>query len=56
VQFINDVKEKAADLVAENASTLLTAGGVVGTVTTAAPRSSPDELPSRPPTASSSRR
>ena len=35
MQFINDVREKAAHLVTENASTLLTAGGVVGTVTTA---------------------
>lgn len=35
MQFITDVKQRAAELVAENASTLLTAGGVVGTVATA---------------------
>lgn len=35
MQFINDVRQKAGVLIAENASTLLTAGGVVGTVTTA---------------------
>jgi hypothetical protein len=35
VQFINVVKEKAVDLVSENATVLLTAGGVVGTVATA---------------------
>lgn len=34
MQFLNDVKQKAATLLAENASTLLTAGGVVGTVAT----------------------
>jgi ribosomal protein L18E len=35
VQLFNDVKQKAVDLVTENATTLLTAGGVVGTVATA---------------------
>lgn len=35
MQFLNDAKQKAATLLSENASTLLTAGGVVGTVATA---------------------
>jgi hypothetical protein len=35
VQLFNDVKEKVATLASENASTLLTAGGVVGTIATA---------------------
>lgn len=35
VQFLNDVKQKAVVLLEENAGTLLTAGGVVGTVATA---------------------
>lgn len=35
MQLLNDVKQKAVALVSENASTLLTAGGVVGTVATA---------------------
>jgi hypothetical protein len=34
VQFLREVQQKAAVLVAENATTLLTAGGVVGTVAT----------------------
>lgn len=35
MQFLNEVRQKAAVLVSENATTLLTAGGVVGTVATA---------------------
>lgn len=35
MQFLNDVKQKAVVLLEENATTLLTAGGVVGTVATA---------------------
>ena len=35
MQFLTDVKQKATGLLAENATTLLTAGGVVGTVATA---------------------
>jgi len=35
VQFLTDVKQKAVVLLQENATTLLTAGGVVGTVATA---------------------
>ena len=35
MQLFNDVKQKAVALVSENATTLLTAGGVVGTVATA---------------------
>jgi uncharacterized protein DUF6353 len=35
VQLFDDVKQKAAHLLSENATTLLTAGGVVGTVATA---------------------
>jgi len=35
VQFLTDVKQKAVVLLEENATTLLTAGGVVGTVATA---------------------
>lgn len=35
MQFLTEVKQKAADLVSENATTLLTAGGVVGTIATA---------------------
>jgi hypothetical protein len=35
VQFLNEVKHKVSGLVSENATTLLTAGGVVGTVATA---------------------
>lgn len=34
MQFINEVKQKAVSLVSENSTTLLTAGGVVGTVAT----------------------
>lgn len=34
MQFLREVQQKAATLVAENATTLLTAGGVVGTVAT----------------------
>jgi Family of unknown function (DUF6353) len=33
--FLNDVKQKAAEFASNNATTLLTAGGVVGTVATA---------------------
>lgn len=35
MQFINDVRQKAAEFAEQNASVLLTAGGVVGTVATA---------------------
>jgi len=35
VQLFNDVRQKVAGLASENATTLLTAGGVVGTVATA---------------------
>ncbi len=35
MQLFNDVREKVAALAADNATTLLTAGGVVGTVATA---------------------
>ncbi len=35
MQFITDVQQRVANFASENASTLLTAGGVVGTVTTA---------------------
>ena len=35
MQLFDDVKQKAVSLVSENATTLLTAGGVVGTVATA---------------------
>src|SRR4051794_15145065 len=35
VQLLNDVKQKAVTVLQENSSTLLTAGGVVGTVATA---------------------
>lgn len=35
MQLFNDVKQKAAEFASENATTLLTAGGVVGTVATA---------------------
>jgi hypothetical protein len=35
VQFLNDVKQRAGEFAKENASTLLTAGSVVGTVATA---------------------
>jgi uncharacterized protein DUF6353 len=35
VQFLNDVKQKGAKLLVDNASVLLTAAGVVGTVSTA---------------------
>lgn len=35
MQFLTDVREKAAQLMADNATTLLTTGGVVGTVATA---------------------
>lgn len=35
MQIINDVKQRAQHLLQENSSTLLTAGGVVGTVATA---------------------
>jgi len=35
VEFLNDVKQKAAEFVKDNATVLLTAGGVVGTVATA---------------------
>jgi hypothetical protein len=35
VQFLNEVKQRAVVLISENSTTLLTAGGVVGTVATA---------------------
>jgi len=35
VQFLSEAKEKVAEFASENATTLLTAGGVVGTVATA---------------------
>lgn len=36
MQFLNDVKQKAAEFVSDNATVLLTAGGVFGTIATAA--------------------